>query len=162
MGVKVVQIVVTHGHLDHFLAAREVHEHTGAPIHLHEGDNMLWSALPMQCALLRLPAPSQEIPMPQGKLEDGDALAVLDGRVLHTPGHSPGSSCFYFESLGLLLSGDTLFRGSIGRTDLFGGSKPQIVSSIRRKLYTLPPETVVVPGRTATLPPSSSRASTTP
>lgn len=146
MGVKVVQIVVTHGHLDHFLAAKEIHDYTGAPIHLHEGDNMLWTALPMQCMLLQLPAPAAAIPAPHGKLEDGAKLSVLDGRVIHTPGHSPGSSCFYFESLNLLLSGDTLFRGSIGRTDLFGGDKNAIVRSIREKLYTLPADTVVVPG----------------
>jgi len=143
--VKVTQILVTHGHFDHFLAADQVKKSLGAPIYLHKADLPLWQMLPMQCLLIGMQG-VKSISDPDYFLEDGQKLKVLDGKCLHTPGHSPGSCCFYFPSHGLLCSGDTLFRGSIGRTDLMGGDSQLIQKSILEKLYTLPRTVRVVPG----------------
>ena len=102
----------------------------------------------MQMMMIGMAAPkeAQNMPEPDVLLEDGSELALFGGRCLHTPGHSPGSCCFYFQQQSLLLSGDTLFKLSVGRTDLFGGSAKQLIESIQQKLYTLPKETKVIPG----------------
>jgi hydroxyacylglutathione hydrolase len=146
MGVQVKMILVTHGHFDHFLAAGEIRKHTGAPVALHAADNQLWAALPIQCMMLGMPAPTAAIAPPEVALTDGMALPVRNGRVIHTPGHSPGSSCFYFPDDALCCTGDTLFQGSVGRTDLMGGDSAALVRSIQQKLYTLPVETQCIPG----------------
>jgi len=143
--VKVTQILVTHGHFDHFLAADKVKKSLGAPIYLHKADLPLWKMLPMQCMLIGMQGVAA-IADPDEFLEDDQALKVLDGKCIHTPGHSPGSCCFYFASSSLLCSGDTLFRGSIGRTDLMGGDPRLIQKSIQMKLYTLPSSVRVIPG----------------
>jgi len=143
--VKVVQILVTHGHFDHFLAADKVKKALSAPVYLHKDDLSLWKMLPMQCLLIGMQG-VEAIPDPDHFLEDEQKLKVLDGKCLHTPGHSPGSCCFYFPSSQLLCSGDTLFRGSIGRTDLIGGDSGLIQKSILKKLYTLPKSVRVIPG----------------
>jgi hydroxyacylglutathione hydrolase len=129
-----------------FCSVVQVRKHTKAPVGLHPGDNMLWSALPIQCAMLGMPAPKTQTSPPDVELKDGMDLPVRGGKVIHTPGHSPGSCCFYFAQDSLLCSGDTLFRQSIGRTDLMGGDSKEIVRSIQQKLYTLPPDTQVIPG----------------
>ena len=123
LGITVVQILITHAHIDHFLAAAQVKAATKAKLRLNSLDLSLWTAFPFQCMMLRLPVPTTPMPQPDDSLQDGDALPVYDGVCIHTPGHTPGSTCFYFKPLKLLLSGDTLFRGSIGRTDLIGGGK---------------------------------------
>lgn len=149
--VKIVLIVITHAHFDHFLAAFDVHSHTKAPIALHEDDKMLWSALPFQLSMLgmtqyisKLPSP---VPAPHQYLKHEQSLPILNGKVYHTPGHSPGSCCFYFPPpVSLLLSGDTLFHQSVGRTDLMGGNSEQLIASIQNILYRLPENTKVIPG----------------
>lgn len=146
MSVTIKQICVTHAHFDHFLAAEEIRVATGAPVLLHEGDSMLWTMLPMQCMMLGVPAPKTTIRAPDAFLTDGQELLVRRGRAIHTPGHSPGSCCFYFPADDLLCSGDTLFRQSVGRTDLMGGDSAALVRSIQEKLYTLPGSTLVIPG----------------
>ena len=145
-GVTVKQILITHAHLDHFLAAPEVAKHTGAPVYYHAEDRQLWLALPLQCMLLGVPQPGRPVPPPDNTFSDGDTVAVRGGRVLYTPGHTKGSVCFYFERDRLLCSGDTLFAGGIGRTDLPGGSHELILSSLKDKLLVLPDDTRVICG----------------
>jgi hydroxyacylglutathione hydrolase len=143
----VVQILITHGHFDHFLAAGDMKRaFPQAQLCLGRPDLPLWRALPMQCAMLGMKAPVDAMPEPDVLLDDGATLSLFSGRCIHTPGHSPGSCCFHFPAQKLLLSGDTLFKMSVGRTDLFGGSAKQLAESIQQKLYTLPADTKVVPG----------------
>ena len=149
MGARVVGIVHTHGHFDHILGTREVAAATGAPISIHSDDLDLYRGLARQARYFDLVAPRP--PEPAQILSGGETLSFgqLHARVLHTPGHTPGSVCLFMEATGgapLLLAGDTLFAGGIGRTDFPGGSSRRILSSIRDKLFALPEGTVVVPG----------------
>jgi glyoxylase-like metal-dependent hydrolase (beta-lactamase superfamily II) len=147
-GLKVTAILHTHTHLDHVGATAGVQRATGAPARIHEADLFLYELLPVQGNLLGLAAPA---PAELDRfLTDGEALTLgaLTIEVIHTPGHSPGSVCFYCRGgeHPVLFSGDTLFAGSIGRTDLWGGDGDAIVRSIRSRLYTLPDETRVIAG----------------
>lgn len=149
LGVRVVGIVHTHGHFDHILGTREVAAATGAPISIHGGDLDLYLGLARQARYFDLVA--ERPPEPTQILAGGETLSFGQFRalVLHTPGHTPGSVGLFIEATGgapLLLAGDTLFAGGIGRTDLPGGSSRRILSSIRDTLFALPDETVVVPG----------------
>ncbi|HEY8385581.1 MAG TPA: MBL fold metallo-hydrolase [Porticoccaceae bacterium] len=144
LGLKVVGIIHTHAHLDHILAAGEIKQATGAPIHLHEEDMFLWDAVEDQCR--RFGVPPVKLPRPDQFLQDDHDLGCCGGVALHTPGHTPGSISFWFEEANTLVAGDTLFRGSIGRTDLWGGSFEAIVASIRDRLYTLDDDAVVITG----------------
>ena len=120
---------------------------TGAAIRIHDGDRPLYDALPDQASFFGLSA-QPAIP-PDAGFEDGETIAVgrFRLRAIHTPGHTPGSTCFHLEGEEpILFSGDTLFRRSIGRTDLWGGDTDTILASIREKLYPLPPELRVVCG----------------
>jgi len=146
LGLTVSGLLHTHAHFDHFLASGEMQKATGAPLCLHKADKELWEILEVQCRLFGVPyAP---VPPPDRWLEDGEALSVggLQGTVLHTPGHTPGSLCFYFESAKMVLAGDTLFRGGIGRTDLWGGDEQAIERSIKQRLYALDEATRVITG----------------
>ncbi len=145
-GLKVSAILHTHAHFDHFLASGMIKEATGAPLWLHPSDLALWEMLEVQCHMFQVPFVAA--PPPDMWLRDEEDVKVggVSGCVLHTPGHTPGSSSFYFEDQGLVFSGDTLFRGGIGRTDLWGGDSRAIERSIRERLYGLKDETVVVPG----------------
>jgi glyoxylase-like metal-dependent hydrolase (beta-lactamase superfamily II) len=150
MGARAIGIVHTHGHFDHILGTREVAAATGAPVSIHGGDLDLYRGLVRQARHFDLVAEGPP-PEPAQILAGGETLSFgqLQARVLHTPGHTPGSACLFIEATGgapLLLAGDTLFAGGIGRTDFPGGSFKQILRSIRDTLFVLPDETVVVPG----------------
>lgn len=142
--LQVVAIYHTHAHLDHILAAGDIKARTGAPIYLHQDDKFLWDLLEEQCRLFGVPYTPQ--PEPDAWIRDDQALPCCDGVALHTPGHSPGSTSFWFDEAKLLIAGDTLFRRAIGRTDLWGGDFQQIQHSITDRLYRLDDEAVVVTG----------------
>ena len=142
--LTVVAIIHTHAHLDHILAAGEIKKATGAPIFLHESDQFLWDIVEQQCAMFGVPAVS--LPDPDHYLHDDQALDCCGGVAIHTPGHTPGSVSFWFEKYKTLIAGDTLFLGSIGRTDLPGGDFDQIITSIKERIYSLDDEAVVVTG----------------
>ncbi|MBO9542129.1 MBL fold metallo-hydrolase [bacterium] len=145
-GLKVTRILHTHAHFDHLLATGDLKASRGGEILLHEGDLDLYRNVPMQGRLfgMALDAP----PEPDRLVKDGERLAWGEGtgEVLHTPGHTPGSICLHVGAHKLVLTGDTLFSGGIGRTDLWGGSFPEIMRSIHERLLTLDDDTVVIPG----------------
>jgi len=146
LGLTVVSILHTHAHFDHFLASGEMKKATNATLCLHPDDRELWEMLEIQCRMFGVPyAP---VPLPDYWLHDEEKLIVggIEGVALHTPGHTPGSMCFHFPGEKLLLGGDTLFQGSIGRTDLWGGDFEAIERSIRERLYTLDEATRVITG----------------
>jgi len=142
--LTIVALICTHAHFDHFLAAGVLHEKTGAPIYLHKDDKLLWDALPIQCQMFGVPY--EPVPEPHQWLADDQVLPCCNGVTLHTPGHSPGSVSFWFEEPKVVVAGDTLFQGSIGRTDLWGGDYQKIERSIRERLYTLDDEALVITG----------------
>ena len=144
LNLTVVAIIHTHAHLDHILAAGEIKKATGAPIFLHESDQFLWDLVDQQCAMFGVPP--VKLPDPDHYLKDDQALECCGGVAIHTPGHTPGSVSFWFEQYKTLIAGDTLFSGSIGRTDLPGGDFDQIVTSIKERIYSLDDEAVVVTG----------------
>ncbi len=146
LGFTVTSILHTHAHFDHFLASGHIKQATGAPLCLHSQDQDLWDMLEVQCRMFNIPyVPA---PPPDRWIKDESEVRVgpYTGTVIHTPGHTPGSVCFFFESQSLVFSGDTLFRGGIGRTDLWGGDGQVIERSIRERLYTLKESTLVIPG----------------
>lgn len=143
LGFKVTALLHTHAHFDHVGATKELQELWQCPAHLHGEDGFLIEALAQQTGMFGMP----EIPQPDMvALQAGDRH--LDLTTLHTPGHTPGSCCFHgaFDKGQVLLAGDTLFRGGVGRTDLWGGSWDLLEQSIRRELYTLDDATLVIPG----------------
>lgn len=140
------QIIVTHAHIDHVGGAARLKKATGAPVYLNEQDLGLLGMMEMQAAWLGAPVPevaAPDVPAAEG-LRIG--LPTLSGEILHTPGHTPGSICLHFPEENLLLAGDTLFAGSIGRTDLPGGDGRLILRSIQERLMPLAEATHVVPG----------------
>jgi hydroxyacylglutathione hydrolase len=145
-GLSVKAIVFTHAHVDHVGAAAEVKAATGAPVYLHENGLAGYAQIEMQATWLGLSVPARvEIDVP---LRDGDVLRIgsIEFNVLYTPGHSPGGISLWIPAEKKLIVGDTLFRDSIGRTDLPGGDSSLILASIREKLLTLPDDTMVLPG----------------
>ncbi len=145
MGLTIKLIANSHAHLDHILGVRGVQEATGAKFLLHPQDLEIARGATQAAAAL-LGRPIEPPPDPDILLADGDEVEVdgLKLKVIHTPGHTGGSISFYTE--GMLFSGDTLFRGSIGRTDLPGGNYEQEMASIVDRLLALPDDTVVLPG----------------
>lgn len=143
-GWRVTAIWLTHAHVDHILGVAAVREATGAPVHLHPADRPLYDGLPQQAQWMGLPA--QAAPQPDHELRAGGRVGVgpHEFEVRHTPGHSPGSVSFIAP--GIALTGDALFAGSVGRTDLPGGNGAALLSSIRRELLPLPDDTIVYSG----------------
>lgn len=144
--LTVKQILVTHAHIDHIAGAARLKQLTGAPILYNPRDLPLVKMMDVQAGWLGMPTP--EVHPPDDTLEDGRVIAItgLTGNILHTPGHTQGSVCLHLPTQNLLLAGDTLFAGSVGRTDLPGGDGPMLLRSIHNKILPLPDETVVVPG----------------
>jgi glyoxylase-like metal-dependent hydrolase (beta-lactamase superfamily II) len=146
LGLKLKQILVTHAHIDHVGGALKLKRLTGAPILLNENDLPLLKMMEAQAAWIGVPTP--EVTAPDASLAEGMQVGLdrYPARVLHTPGHTQGSVCLHFAPLNMLIAGDTLFAGSIGRTDLPGGNPRQIIESIASRLLVLPDETRVLPG----------------
>ncbi len=148
LGVEVDAIVHTHTHFDHVGCTAELQRASGAAASIHEADRFLYDLLPVQATMFGLPTPVRADM--DGALVDGHTLrtGTIELAVLHTPGHTPGSCSFVVTDGGqtLVIAGDTLFRGSIGRTDLWGGDHEAILDSIHGKLLSLPDDAPVVTG----------------
>ncbi len=141
LGLKVTAIVNTHGHIDHVLANLHIKNATGASLIMH----------PEEVPLYRKPGFilsffTRKLPSPDREIKEGDKVnfGKCRAEVLHTPGHTPGGITLYI--CGCLFTGDTLFAGSVGRTDMWGGSMNRLLESINKKIVPLPEDTVVYPG----------------
>jgi glyoxylase-like metal-dependent hydrolase (beta-lactamase superfamily II) len=144
--LKVKAIVITHAHIDHVAGAHKLRASTGAPVYMNDRDTDLLDALDVQAGWLGVDTPSRtEVDV---AAEDGSVLHLgpAEFHVLYTPGHTQGSLSLWIPHENKLIAGDTLFRDSIGRTDLPGGNTRQILSSIKTRLFELPDYTVVFPG----------------
>ncbi len=145
--LNVKHVLLTHLHVDHITSARWLADKTGADVCGSSLDAPLGKELPEQVAHFRINVEVEPLTVDRN-LADGDTLQVGDEmiQVLHVPGHSPGGLAFYLPDSALLISGDTIFNGSVGRADLWGGDMLQQLNSIREKIFTLPDETVIAPG----------------
>lgn len=143
--LEITHILQTHAHIDHVAAIPQIKEATGAPIYLHSADLALWQAAPQQGQMFGIPV--DPLPQPDQTLEDGQTVTVgeLSAEVLFLPGHSPGSVAFHFADHGVVLSGDVLFAGSIGRVDLPGSDRNAMKKSLER-ISSLPDKTRVLSG----------------
>ncbi|MCX5749996.1 MAG: MBL fold metallo-hydrolase [Candidatus Saganbacteria bacterium] len=144
--LKITSIIATHGHFDHVTAVSELKEKLKAPFSVHKKDAFLLSeAVAPFAAMLGFKAGRAKI---DRLLKDHDLIEFKNNQfeVIHTPGHTQGSVCFYNRKGNVLFSGDTLFKGDVGRTDLPGGSTRQITQSVKKRLFVLPDETFVIPG----------------
>ena len=144
--LTVRRIVVTHAHIDHIASAQTLKSITGAPILYSQDDLPLVALMDQQASLFQLPVP--DVRPPDHSPVEGEVIAVngVSATVMLTPGHSEGSLCLYLPEHSLLLAGDTLFAGSVGRTDFPGGSAAKLMTSLRERLLPLPDATLVIPG----------------
>jgi len=146
-GFKVKYLLHTHAHFDHIGATRQLKSHTQAPICLHEADSSIYRMLPLQGKMFGMVF---DEPEPIDKfLEDEEELCFGQHKIqiIHTPGHSPGGVCFKLKDGDeMVFSGDTLFQGSIGRTDLWGGNFDELIRSIRNRILVLSDDIQVFPG----------------
>jgi hydroxyacylglutathione hydrolase len=144
--LQVKQIVITHAHIDHVGGAMKLRTATGAPILLNQNDHALLKILDQQAVWVGMKSPGA-VEIDQS-VTTGETVAAgsHSAQILHTPGHTEGSICLYFSAEKKLIAGDTLFAGSIGRTDLPGGSMKKILTSLHTTVLALPDDTVVVPG----------------
>jgi hydroxyacylglutathione hydrolase len=174
-GLTLKQILVTHAHIDHIAGAQRLKQLTGAPILYNQNDLPLVQMMDLQAGWLGSPTP--EVAPPDDNLEDNRIIAIgagsletigaspeqgprgLTGSILHTPGHTEGSVCLYLPDQSLLLAGDTLFAGSVGRTDLPCGNTRKLLRSIHDRLLALPDDTRVIPGHGAPTTIASERES---
>jgi glyoxylase-like metal-dependent hydrolase (beta-lactamase superfamily II) len=154
-GLTAVKLLHTHAHFDHVMGTADVAAATGAEVLVHRDDRWLYDRTLMQIEMFGVRRsdgqPWRPPPAPTRELTGDEVLTFgrREARAVHTPGHTPGSTCFYVERASetpLLLAGDTLFKQSIGRTDLWGGSLETIRQSIRERLFALPDDTLVIPG----------------
>ncbi len=145
--LKVTHVLLTHLHVDHITSARWLADQTGADVCGSLLDAPLGAELPEQVAHFHIKIESEPLIIDRN-LADGDTIPLGDEmiNVLHVPGHSPGGLAFYLPQSALLISGDTIFNGSVGRTDLWGGDMAQLINSIREKILPLPDETVIASG----------------
>lgn len=148
LGVRVESLIHTHTHIDHVGATAPLQRLHGSRACIHEADRFLYDLLPVQAAMIGCPLP-EKVEM-EGSLIDGSTIKVggSEINVLHTPGHTPGSTCFSLKTKDgdYVFTGDTLFRESIGRTDLWGGDHDAILKSIKERLLILPGDAIVVAG----------------
>lgn len=145
-GQRVVRIFCTHGHIDHVAGAAEAKRETGAPLQIHAADEGWLEALPRQAEMFGFDG--AEVPAVDHRHVDGESFFVgsCEARVVHTPGHSAGSCCLFFPESKVLFTGDTLFSGSVGRTDLPGGDYEALFRSIKEGLFTLGDDVRFYPG----------------
>ena len=145
--LNVKHVLLTHLHVDHITSARWLADKTGADVCGSALDAQLGQELPEQVAHFRINVEVEPLTVDRD-LADGDTIQLGDEtiQVLHVPGHSPGGLAFYLPQSALLISGDTIFNGSVGRTDLWGGDMAQLINSIREKILPLPDETVIASG----------------
>lgn len=150
-GLSLKAIIHTHAHFDHCLGTKAISQKfPSASVCFHKGDLELYQMLPVQCRFFGLQYVGGELVPITHFLQDEEELPIHENKlqVFHTPGHTPGSVCFYLEleNQPILFSGDTLFAGGIGRTDLWGGDSYAILQSIKQRLLTLDDSTLVIPG----------------
>lgn len=146
-GLTLTHIINTHLHIDHVAGVPFLRRKYKAPVYAHNGDEFLGSQISAQAKMFGLNLNLDNIEITE-YLEDGDKIKIGDGEleVIAVPGHSKGSITLYDKKGGFLISGDALFQGSIGRTDLPGGNYSELIENIRKRLLTLPEDTVVFPG----------------
>ena len=146
-GLKVTHLINTHLHIDHAIADNWVKSKYGVPVEAHADDAMLGERIKQQAQMFGVQAEDVAVEIDR-PLKEGDIIKIGSGelKVVHVPGHSPGSICLYDEADSFVIVGDALFQGSIGRTDLPGGNHRQLVDAIKNKLLTLPKETMVLSG----------------
>lgn len=144
--LKVRGLLLTHAHFDHLMALGKLKAARGGEIMLHPEDKPLYAMVTVQGLMFGVAASNP--PKPDRLLKDREVIqwGRLKGQIRHTPGHSPGSVSLYIEEEHLVVTGDTLFAQGIGRTDLWGGSLPTLLRSIKEQLLSLPDETRVIPG----------------